>query len=221
MAKLFTRIEETESYLKLKKETHELGITVELSTEFQRFKVDTSLNFLDHMLYTFSWGACFSIGVLVETGKWRSTHTIAEDVGITIGTGLKSFFTKKLQKEGINITGSSVFGLDESLARAMVNMEGRRNTFFSIGENCPGGRTEIVEDMNSQDMFAFVEGFCQGFPATVHLDFLKGRDPHHVWESAMHAFGEAIRIAFERNPWRKASNNPYYAEEGIADAALG
>jgi len=22
------------------------------------------------------------------------------------------------------------------------------------------------------------------------------------------------------NPWRKAANNPYYAEEGIADAAL-
>jgi imidazoleglycerol-phosphate dehydratase len=221
MAKLFTRIEERDNYLKLKKETHELKIVVELSTEFQRFKIDTTLNFLDHMLYTFSWGSCISIGSVVETGKWRSTHTIAEDLGITIGTGLKSFFTKRLEYEGINIAGSSVFGLDESLARVMVNMEGRRNTFFSISDDCPGARTEIVEDMNSQDMFAFVEGFCQGFPATVHMDFLKGRDPHHAWESGMHAFGEAVRIAFAPNPWRKASNNPYYAEEGIADAALG
>jgi imidazoleglycerol phosphate dehydratase HisB len=103
----------------------------------------------------------------------------------------------------------------------MVNMEGRRNVFFSIHNHCPAVRSELVEDMSVQDMFAFVEGFCQGFPATVHMDFLKGRDPHHAWESAIHALGEAIRGAFAPNPWRKAANNPYYAEEGIADAALG
>jgi len=221
MAPLFTRIKEAERYLKLQKKTHELSITVELSPDFNNYKVDTTLTFLDHMLYTFSWGACFSIGCVVETGKWRSTHTIAEDVGITIGTGLKSFFKKAMEADGVNINGYSVFGLDESLARVMVSMEGRRNCFFHIGDDCPGARTELVEDMNSQDMYAFVEGFCQGFPGTVHMDFLKGRDPHHAWESAMHAFGEAIRMAYTRNPWRKASNNPYYGEEGIADAALG
>jgi imidazoleglycerol-phosphate dehydratase len=221
MTKLFTRIEETEHYLKLKKETHELQITVELSTVFERLKIDTTLNFLDHMIYTLSWGSCISIGCQVETGRWRSTHTIAEDVGITIGTGLKGFFTKKIQDSGINLTGSAVFGLDESLARVMVNVEGRRHTFFSIHPDCPGARVELVEDMNFQDMFAFVEGFFQGFPASAHIDFLKGRDPHHAWESAIHALGESIRIAFLPNPWRKASNNPYYAEEGIADAALG
>lgn len=221
MAKLFTLLEETENYLRLEKKTHELKIVVELSTIFSSFKVDTTIDFFDHMIETLSWGACMSIGCVVETGKWRSTHTIAEDVGITIGTGLKRFFTKKIKDEGINITGSCVFGLDESLVRVMVSMEGRRNIFFSIAADCPGARSELVEDMKTQDMFAFVEGFCQGFPATVHMDFLKGRDPHHTWESAVHALGEAIRNAFKSNPWRIAANNPYYADEGIADAALG
>lgn len=221
MAKLFTMVKETEDYLKIRKETHELTITIELSTIFESFKVDTTIDFFDHMIETLSWGACMSIGCTVETGKWRSTHTIAEDVGITIGTGLKRFFTRKIENEGINITGSCVFGLDESLARVMVNMEGRRNVFFSTRADCPGARTELVEDMKVQDMFAFVEGFCQGFPATVHMDFLKGRDPHHIWESAIHALGESIRHAYTTNPWRIAANNPYYAEEGIADAALG
>ena len=220
MAKLFTLLKESEDYLNIQKETQELKITVELSTVFKKLRVDTTLHFLDHMLYTLSWGACISIGCIVETGKWRSTHTIAEDVGITIGTGLKKFFTRKIKNEGINITGSCVFGLDESLARVMVSMEGRRNTFFSISDDCPGAKTELVEDMNSQDMFAFVEGFGQGFPATIHVDFLKGRDPHHAWESAFHALGEAIKNALQPNAWRIAANNPYYAEEGIADAAL-
>ena len=220
MAKLFTMLEETENYLKIRKDTHELTITVELSTTFENYKVDTTIDFFDHMVETLSWGACMSIGCNVETGKWRSTHTIAEDVGITIGAGLKRFFTKKMKDKGINIAGSFIFGLDESLARVMVSMEGRRNTFFSINDDCTGVKCELVEDMKTQDMFAFVEGFCQGFPATVHMDFLKGRDPHHVWESAIHALGESLREAFASNPWRKAANNPYYADEGIADAAM-
>jgi imidazoleglycerol-phosphate dehydratase len=221
MSKLFTLHKETEDYIKLTKGTRELAIAVELSTVYRPLKVQTTINFLDHMIETMSWGACIAIGCVVESGKWRSTHTIAEDVGITIGAGLKRFFTRRLDQEGINISGNFTHGLDEALARAMVNVEGRRNTFFSIAEGCTGARAEQVEDMNFQDMFAFVEGFCQGFPATVHLDFLQGRDPHHCWESAIHALGEALRMAFTSNPWRKAANNPYYAEEGIADASLG
>ena len=69
-------------------------------------------------------------------------------------------------------------------------------------------------------MWSFVEGFFQGFPATCHLDLLKGRDPHHCWETAFHALGEALRDAMKPNPWRVASHNPYYAEEGVADASL-
>ena len=220
MAKLFTLLEENDTYLKIVKETHELKIDVELSLVHKDLAVNTSMHFLDHMLATLSWGACMSIGCVVDTGRWRSTHTIAEDTGITIGAGLKRFFAKKLVTEGINIAGSSIFGLDESLARAMVSMEGRRNTFFSIADDCPGARTELVEDVNTQDMFSFIEGFGQGFPATIHIDFLKGRDPHHVWESAFQALGESLANAFATNPWRIAANNPYYAEEGIADAAL-
>ena len=221
MAKLFTLVEESDTHLIIRKETHELKIEVALSTEFKSYPVDTTIDFFDHMIETLSWGACISMGCRVTTGKWRSTHTIAEDVGITIGAGLKRFFNRKIVSAGINITGSCIFGLDEALARVMVAMEGRRNTFISVARGCSGPRSELVEDMHTQDMFAFVEGFCQGFPATVHMDFLKGRDPHHVWESAVHALGESLRSAYQTNPWRKAANNPYYAEEGLADAALG
>ncbi|NIS69930.1 MAG: hypothetical protein GTO12_13600, partial [Proteobacteria bacterium] len=86
MAKLFTLLEETENYVKMRKDTHELKIIIELSTIFKTLKVSTTMDFFDHMIETLSWGACMSIGCMVETGKWRSTHTIAEDVGITLGT---------------------------------------------------------------------------------------------------------------------------------------
>lgn len=221
MAQLFTLHEATDTYIKMQKKTQELDIMVEISTEFNdALRPETTSDFLDHIVDTLAWGSCLSIGVKVESGKWRSTHTICEDVGITLGAALKKLFYQRLNDVGVNILGWGFGTLDEALARAVVGVEGRRNTFISVAEECPGGRLELVEDLKCADLVAFVEGFFQGFPATCHLDFIKGRDPHHVWECGVHAMGEALRMACAPNPWRIASHNPYYGEEGIADASL-
>jgi len=219
MAHLFTLHEETDTYIKMQKKTHELDIVVEVSTQYNPdLRPNTTIHFLDHMLDTLSWGLCMSIGCKVTCGKWRSTHTIAEDVAITIGAALKKLFYKKLNEQGININGFGIFGLDESLARVMVSMEGRRNTFITYSDQVK--RFEMAEDLQCADLEGFMEGFFQGFPATLHLDFLKSRDAHHAWESAFHALGEALRMAYEKNEWRISSRNPYYGEEGIADASM-
>ena len=75
---------------------------------------------------------------------------------------------------------------------------------------------ENVEDMLTEDCVAFVEGLSQGLGATIHLDILKGHDPHHCWEAAFRALGEAINQTFEENTWRRAADNPYHPDEGIA-----
>jgi imidazoleglycerol-phosphate dehydratase len=221
MAHLFTLHEFKKDYVKIQKKTKELDIIVEISTKFDdSLHPETTSDFLDHIVDTLAWGSCMSIGVTVNCGKWRSTHTIAEDVGITIGAGMKKIYYDRLENEGVNIVGSGVGCLDESLCRCVIGVEGRRNCYINVAEECSGGRLEMVEDLRSQDLWSFVEGFFQGFPATCHLDLLKGRDPHHVWESGIHAMGEALRSAMTVNPWRTSAHNPYYGEEGIADAAL-
>lgn len=221
MGKLFTIHEETERYIKIQKTIQEVDVLVEISADYNSdLKPDTGIDILDHFLWTFAWGLNMSIGCKVDIGKYRSEHTIAEDLGITLGAGLKKFFNRKMVTEGINISGSAVFGLDEALVRAMVNYEGRRNCFVTIADECAGGKTEFVEDTQAANFIAFFEGFSQGFPATVHVDLLQGRDPHHTWESAFRALGEALTAAYATNPWKIASNNPFYAEEGTADAAI-
>ncbi|ATW24957.1 hypothetical protein DCMF_09385 [Candidatus Formimonas warabiya] len=221
MTKLFTLHKESENYVKIQKYQQEVDIMVEISTVFDHnLKPETTINILDHFMWNLGWAMNMSIGCKVDVGKYRSTHTIAEDLGITFGAGLKKLFYRKMQDEGINIDGFSVFGLDEALVRAMVNMEGRRNCFITYGQDCPGSRNEICEDILTADFVAFFEGFAQGFPATIHIDLLQGRDPHHVWESAFMALGNALRAAYATNPWRIAKNNPFYAEEGMGDASL-
>jgi imidazoleglycerol-phosphate dehydratase len=221
MSKLFIIHKETDHYIKIQKSIKEVDVLVEISAEYnENLKPDTGIDILNHFIWTLSWGLNMSIGCKVNIGKYRSEHTIAEDLGITLGAGLKKFFYKKIIKEGINICGSSVFGLDEALVRSMVNFEGRRNCFITCAAECSGGKTEMVEDTQSANLIAFFEGFSQGFPATIHIDLLQGQDPHHTWESSFMALGEALKMAYSTNPWKIAKNNPFYAEEGTGDASL-
>jgi imidazoleglycerol-phosphate dehydratase len=221
MAQLFTLHEENETRVKLQKRMQELDVVVEVSTEYDAALVpDTGIGFLDHLIASLSWGLCMSIGCTAIVGRWRSTHTMAEDTGQTIGAALKYLYYRKMVAEGINAFGSAEGCLDEALARAVISVEGRRNAFVTVADACPGGRTETVEDLKSADCVAFIEGFAQGLPATVRVDLLAGADPHHAWESAFTALGEALRIAYAGNPFRIAKNNPYYADEGVADASL-
>ncbi len=218
---LLTLLEETDTYIKLQKTIKEVDIIVEISTEYKPELVpDTGIQILDHFMYTIAWGLNMSIGCTCKTKMYVTHHTIAEDLGQTVGAALKRFFYKKMVEKGCNVCGSAVFGLDEALVRAMVNFEGRRNCFITIADECPGGKCELVEDTQSANMIAFFEGFSQGFPATIHIDLLQGRDPHHSWESAFMALGEALKMAYADNPWKKSCNNPFYCDEGASDPAL-
>ena len=219
--KLFTIHKETDEYIKIQKHIKEVDVICEISNVFNdNLLPDTGINILDHFIWTFAWGLNMSIGCKVVCGKYRSEHTISEDLGITLGAGLKKFFYKKIEKTGINICGHSIFGLDEALVRVMVNFEGRRNCFVTCSDECSGGKTEFVEDTQAANFIAFFEGFSQGFPATIHIDLLQGRDPHHTWESSFMALGEALRMSYSDNPWKIARHNPFYADEGTADASL-
>lgn len=221
MAELFTLHEHSDSRVKLQKKIQEVDVVVEVSTSFDPgLEPDTGVGFLDHLVASLSWGLCMSIGCTAAVGRWRSTHTIAEDTGQTIGAALKYLYYAKMVSEGVNAFGSAHGCLDESLARATVNVEGRRNAFITVADACPAGRTEFVEDLQTADCVAFIEGFAQGLPATVHVDLIKGQNPHHVWESAFTALGDALRLAYQTNAFRIAKNNPYYADEGVADASL-
>ena len=84
---------------------------------------------------------------------------------------------------------------------------------------------QIVLHRNTKELCVSVRVSMDYLPdlenqTTCHLDLLKGNDQHHSWESAFHAMGEALRNTLAENPWRVASHNPYYGEEGIADASL-
>jgi imidazoleglycerol-phosphate dehydratase len=100
---------------------------------------------------------------------------------------------------GIEGCGTSHAIIDEASSVVNLSFEGRSLCTIKDDEiSMPA----MVETTQSAHMIAFFEGFAQGAHATVHIRFLSGKDPHHIWESAFRAFGEALRASLNANPWR-------------------
>ena len=167
--------------------------------------VATGLNFFDHMIETIAWNACLNVDVHFSHKRYRLTHVITEDVGLTLGRALARLLEERTPG-GINGAGSGIMAIDEAIAIALISFEGRANAYYDLAT--PGGRHERVEDMLSADLVAFFDGLAQGARATIHLRSLQGIDPHHVWESLFRAFGVALRTALARNEWRAGLSHP-------------
>lgn len=160
--------------------------------------IDTNIPFLDHMIETIAWRGCINIGISIRSIGYKLFHTLAEDSGIILGNIFQELLKNKTEL-GVEGNGIGFAALDEAFSIVNISFEGRSGCFISHQDvNIP----EFVEKTSSSNMIAFFEGFSQGASTTIHLKFLSGRDPHHIWESAFRAFGEALRDSLKKNPWR-------------------
>jgi imidazoleglycerol-phosphate dehydratase len=189
----------------VKRETSESKITLTLSPgprdpKFKK-KIATPLQFFNHMLETVAWRACVNAAVTVDLTDFKLTHVICEDVGICLGEAYLELFNREIEG-GINGSGAACSCIDEALARTVVSFEER--SLLVMDKKLQGGRG-LVEDMQQADLAAFLDGFAQGARATLHVDLLKGNNPHHVWESVFRSFGEALRAAFAPCEWRRGT----------------
>jgi imidazoleglycerol-phosphate dehydratase len=91
--------------------------------------------------------------------------------------------------------------MDETLARAAVDISGRAFLVFDAQLSCTP--LTATEGANAQDSFQTdtVEDFWQGFVSaaalTLHLDILRGRSDHHKIEALFKAASRALRQACE------------------------
>ena len=60
-----------------------------------------------------------------------------------------------------------------------------------------------TENVLSEDLMTFLEGFSQGASCTLHIDIEKGVNGHHIWEAVFRALGIALGRAFTLDPMRK------------------
>lgn len=159
----------------------------------------TTLPFLNHMLEHVIWRGEFNLEVNVELKDFYLTHVICEDIGITMGKAIHEYMRAKVN-EGVVGYGFALATIDEALAQAAISFENRAYLDFSHPGVIIPAQTENI---NSEDLKTFFEGFVQGASCTLHLNVLKGINGHHIWEAVFRAFGETLYKALALREWRK------------------
>jgi imidazoleglycerol-phosphate dehydratase len=164
-------------------------------------KFDYPIGFMVHMLNTFARHGLFDLEIIASGDLEVDQHHLVEDTGIVLG---QCFAEALGDKIGIRRNGSCLFPMDETLARAAVDLSGRPFLYFD-------GQLSDTPILASRDggkdgePFYFqtgtIEDFWQGFVSTagcaLHLEVLRGRSDHHKIEALFKAAARSLRAACE------------------------
>ncbi|MCJ7613759.1 imidazoleglycerol-phosphate dehydratase HisB [Candidatus Bathyarchaeota archaeon] len=172
------------------RKTKEVDITLELDVDGKgNADVETGIMFLDHILVTLAKHGLFDLKV---KAKGDLKHHISEDVALVLGEALNKATNKG---KGIKRFGSAYVPMDESLARATVDLGGRP---YSI-RNLRLMQAQI-EDLKTEDIEHFFDSLAQASKANIHITVLYGSNEHHKIEAAEKALALALRQALTVEP---------------------
>ncbi|WP_182354064.1 imidazoleglycerol-phosphate dehydratase HisB [Flaviflexus huanghaiensis] len=181
----------------INRQTSESTITLTLDLDGDGTStIDTGVPFYDHMLTALSRHSLINLDVHARGDIEVDVHHTVEDTAICFGEALREALA---DKRGIRRFGDALVPLDEALARAVVDISGRPylvhdgepagQEYHLIGGHFTGSMTRHVFES-----IAFHAGIC------MHIDVIRGRDPHHIVEAQFKAFARALRTAVEPDP---------------------
>jgi imidazoleglycerol phosphate dehydratase HisB len=149
--------------------------------------VKTGLGFLDHMLVTFGRHSGFDLEVGATGDIHVDDHHTVEDCAIVLGRALDEALG---DRSGIRRFGSAYAPLDESLARAVVDLSGRPWPEMDLPFDRP-----TIGDVATENLIHFFRSFAIEARMALHLDLIRGDNDHHKAESAFKALALALRDA--------------------------
>jgi imidazoleglycerol-phosphate dehydratase len=156
-------------------------------------RVKTGIGFFDHMLE-----ALARHGLLDRTVEARGDlhvdgpHTV-EDTGIGLGLAVAQALG---DRAGIRRYGDSMVPLDEALVRCVVDVSGR--PYLSYHIDIP--KWQMLGDYDVFLTPEFFRALVLNARLTVHLDLVRGDNPHHIVEAAFKAFARSLDYATALDP---------------------
>jgi imidazoleglycerol-phosphate dehydratase len=176
--------------VKVERKTKEVDITLELDVNGKgTVEVETGIKFLDHLLVTLAKHGLFDLKV-EATGDLK--HHVSEDVALVLGEALRNVVEKR---KGIKRFGSAYVAMDDSLARATVDLGGRAYIVRNLMLMQPQ-----IEDLKTEDIEHFFNSLAQASKANLHITVLYGSNEHHKIEAAVKALALALRQALKVEP---------------------
>lgn len=179
---------------RLTRKTRETEITVSLSLDGEgSARVQTGIGFFDHMLEALARHALFDLELTARGDLEVDGHHTVEDTGIVLGQALRAALG---DRAGIRRYGDAHVPLDDALVRAVVDVSGRPYLAYQI--EIP--KWQMLGDYDVFLTPEFFRALVHNAGLTVHLDLVRGQNPHHIVEAAFKAFARALDEATRLDP---------------------
>ncbi|MGE0103500.1 MAG: imidazoleglycerol-phosphate dehydratase HisB [Blastocatellales bacterium] len=173
------------------RKTRETDITVRLDLDGTgRSSIGTGVPFLDHMLDLFARHGLFDLEIACRGDLQIDDHHSVEDIAICLG---QAFSQALGDKTGITRYGASYVPMDETLARAVVDLSGRSYLVYRVTNT-----RDRIGNFSVELAEHFWHSFAEHCRCNLHIEVLYGRNQHHILEavfkSVTRALSQAVRI---------------------------
>ena len=173
--------------IKLNRETKETKIEITLNLRGKgRSNISTGIGFFDHMLEALAKHSGMDLEVYCEGDVYVDYHHSVEDVGIVLGEALhKEIFPVS----NVERFSNAVAILDEAAVECDIDLGGRAYLVYELPID------GAIKDFDMELVEEFFKSLVFNAKIACHLTLKRGRNKHHIIESAFKSFAVALRRA--------------------------
>jgi imidazoleglycerol-phosphate dehydratase len=170
------------------RKTTETDVSVALNLDGSGIgKVDTGVQFLDHMLNLFAKHGVFDLEISCKGDTGIDAHHSVEDIGICLGLAVDKALGDKV---GLVRFAHAYYPMDETLVRVAADFSGRPYLVYKVKV-----ARERVGELESDLMEEFWKAFVTNARMNFHVELLYGRNTHHIFEAMFKAAARALSLA--------------------------
>ena len=183
---------------KISRKTKETSIVVEVNIDGKgKYKIDTGIGFLNHMLEQLSKHSLIDIFVKAKGDTHIDLHHTTEDTGIAIGEAIsKAAGNRKGRKRYAH----ALIPMDETLTRVAIDVSNRPYLIWKVDL-----KVEKLGEMDTELFKEWFQAFSQSAGITLHIENVYGENSHHKIESCFKGLARSLKDAFEIDKRIKSS----------------
>jgi len=175
---------------KISRKTKETSIAVEVNIDGKgKYKIDTGIGFLNHMLEQLSKHSLIDISVKAIGDTHIDLHHTTEDTGIAIGEAISKAAGNR---KGIKRYAQALIPMDETLTRVAIDVSNRPYLIWKVDL-----KVEKLGEMDTELFKEWFQAFSQSAGITLHIENVYGENSHHKIESCFKGLARSLKDAFE------------------------
>lgn len=185
-------MEKIQRKAEISRSTKETEITLSLNLDGTgKTNIQSGIGFLDHMLTLLAFWARFDLELTCRGDTQIDFHHSMEDIGLCLGNAFHSALLSHNNANGIERVGFAKVPMDEALTEVCLDLSGRAWLEWRNDDILP----PVIAGDEKDVWREFYKAFSSTAKMNLHINFLYGKNGHHLLESAAKGVGKALQKA--------------------------